>query len=79
MEHEGDSDTNFGWCTSNNLFVKGLEDLETLQVVTIQIDQNTEKSPGDLRRFAVTQTTVENHQLTLVWKTVIEVMIIKCH
>ena len=36
---------------------------------TIKISQNTEKSPGDLRRLAVTQTLVEDHHLTLVWKT----------
>ena len=35
----------------------------------VEIGQNTEKSPGDLRRFAVTQTPVENHQLILVQKT----------
>ena len=29
-------------------------------------DQNTEKSPGDLRRLAVTQTPVTNHQLILM-------------
>ena len=29
-------------------------------------DQNTEKSSGDLRRLAVTQTPVRNHRLTLV-------------
>ncbi len=28
--------------------------------------QNTEKSPGDLRRLAVTQTPVKNHLLTLM-------------
>ena len=33
------------------------------------ISQNTEESPGDLRRFAITQTSVEAHQLMLVWKT----------
>ena len=27
----------------------------------VEIGQNTEKSPGDLRRLAVTQTPVENH------------------
>ena len=27
----------------------------------VEIGQNTEKSPGDLRRIAVTQTPVENH------------------
>ena len=52
--------------------VKGLEDLEiigqeeTIQTVSImKISQNTEKSLGDLKIFAVTQTSVENHQLTL--------------
>ena len=38
----------------------------------IKIGQNTEKSPGYLRRLAVTQTTMKNHQLTLVWKTLQE-------
>ena len=31
-----------------------------------EIGQNTEKSPGNLRRLAVTQTPVKNHRLTLV-------------
>ena len=31
--------------------------------------QNTEKSPGDLRRLAVIQTLVKDHQLTLMLKT----------
>ena len=35
----------------------------------IENGQNTEKSPGDLRRLAVTQTLVKDHQLTLMWKT----------
>ena len=35
----------------------------------VMIGQKTEKSPGDLRRLAVTQNPVENHQLVLVWKT----------
>ena len=30
------------------------------------IGQNTETSPGDLRRLAVTQTQEKNHQLTLM-------------
>ena len=34
----------------------------------IKINQNTEKSPGELRRLAVTQTLVKDHQLTLMWK-----------
>ena len=32
----------------------------------VEIGQNTEVSPGDLRRIAVTQNPVENHELTLV-------------
>ena len=32
----------------------------------VEIDQNTEKSPGDLRRLAVIQTPEKTHQLTLV-------------
>ena len=32
----------------------------------IEKGQNTEKSPGDLRRLAVTQSPVKDHQLTLM-------------
>ena len=32
----------------------------------IDNDQNTEKNPGDLRRLAVIQTPVKDHQLTLM-------------
>ena len=32
----------------------------------IEIGQNTEKSPGDLRRLAITQTPVKDHLLTLI-------------
>ena len=32
----------------------------------IEKGQNTEKSPGKLRRLAVTQTPVKDHQLTLM-------------
>ena len=34
----------------------------------IEISQNTEKSPGDLKRLVVPQTSVKDHQLTLMWK-----------
>ena len=64
----------FGTVTKGLL--KRLEDLEVGgRVETIQnysiVDngQNTEKSPGDLRRLAVTQTPVKDHQLTLTWKS----------
>ena len=34
-----------------------------------KISQNTEKNLGDLKRLAVTQAPVKDHQLILVWKT----------
>ena len=78
MKHEGDSDTNSNWRTCNNLqrIGKGTgrrgnkktsRDYPDYSI--IRIGQNIEKSPGDLRRLAVTQTPVRNHQLTLVRKT----------
>ena len=45
----------------------------------IKISQNTEKSPGDLKRLAVTPAPIEDHWSTLVWKTlkgVIKIIII---
>ena len=54
---------------------RGLENLKNQRMnrshpdySIVEIDQNTEKSPGGLRRLAVTQTPVKGHQLTLVWK-----------
>ena len=53
--------------------LKGLEDLEVCRRVetipnnNIIVDgQNTEKSPGDLRRLAVTQTLAKDHQRQLM-------------
>ena len=40
-----------------------------LNYYLIGIAQNTEKSPGDLRRRAVTQTPGKVLELTLMWKT----------
>ena len=64
----------FGAVTKGLL--KGEEDLEfgglveTIQTTALlKNGQNTEKSPGNLRRLAVSQTPVKNHLLTLMWKT----------
>ena len=53
--------------------LKGLEDLyvggrvETIQNNSIiENGQNTEKCPGNLRRLAVTQSLVKDHQLMLM-------------
>ena len=78
MEHKGDGDTNCGWCTWDNLQTIGKDTGRHGNKKTtrdhpdyniIKINQNTEKSSGDLRRNAVAQTPVWNYQLTLVWKT----------
>ena len=61
--------------TITKAMLKGLEDVEVggLYPSTnypkdsiAEYGQNPETSPGDLRRLAVTQTPVKNHQLTLM-------------
>ena len=78
MEHEGD---NCDWCFwfSNKRIIKGTGGLGSWQTSgdhpnysIIENDQNTEKSPGDSRRLAVTQTPVKDPQLMLMWKTIKE-------
>ena len=63
----------FGTVTKG--LVKGLEDLEVgswrpsgdhPNDSMIENAQNIEKSLGDLRRLAVTQTPMKDHQLTLM-------------
>ena len=72
LEHHSDGDTNGGWCTWSNpqRIGKGLENLETSRdhpdYSITKIARNTEKSPWNFNRLAVTQNQVRNHQL--VWK-----------
>ena len=63
-------------CTVTKVLVEGLEELQKkktsedhLSYDIIMIGYNIEKSPGDLKRRAVTPTPVEDHQLKLVRKT----------
>ena len=65
MENETDNDTNYYLCTRSNpqRIVKGAGRLGNKKISgehpdnsIIKISQNTAKSPGDLRRLAVTQT-----------------------
>ena len=75
MEHANDGDTNLNWCARYNhqRIDKGTGRLGNKRTSgdhpknVIKIDQNTEKSPGDLRRLAVTQAPGKN-QLTLMLK-----------
>ena len=73
-----DGDTNCNWCSwySHQRIGTGIGGLRNTRTSgdhpnysIIKIGQNTEKSPGDLKRLAITQTLLRNHQLTLVWKT----------
>ena len=69
MEHEGNGDTNYDWCAWNSS--QKLEELkigrqaETFQTtILFKIGQNPGKSPGNLRRFAVTQTPGKYQKIT---------------
>ena len=72
MEHAGDNYTNCNWCVwnSNKRITKGNGGLGSWRTsgdhpnyYIIKNGQSTERSPGDLRRLAVTQTPVKNHSL----------------
>ena len=78
MEHESDGDTNSNWWNrySHQRISKETRGLWNKRTSgdhsnyrIIEIGQNTKKILEDLRRFAITQTPMENHQLMLVWKT----------
>ena len=69
MEYKGDDDTNCNRCTWNNFrrIRKGTGKLRNQRTSgnyadysIIKIGQNTGKSPGDLKRLAITQNPVKN-------------------
>ena len=66
--------------TFTKRLIQGLEDLEIRRdhpnYSFFKISQNTEKSPGNLRRLAITQTWVRNHCLMLMGNTLKRVIII---
>ena len=71
MEHEGDGDTIYNWGTWNDFqrIGKGTGKIGNQRTskdypdyIITKIGQNTEKSPGDLRRFTVTNVGVKNFQ-----------------
>ena len=68
VEHESDCETSCNLRTLNDT-QSGLRELENRRMnrdhpsyCMVEIGQNTEKSPGDLRRIAVTQTSMKNYQ-----------------
>ena len=65
--------------TVNKGLIQGLLDLDRKRTsgnyrnyCITDIKQNTEKSPGDLRRLAVHQTSMKDHQLMRMWKSLKE-------
>ena len=75
MERAGDNYTNCNWSVwnSNKRTSKGTGGVGSWRTsgdrpnyCTIENGNNSEKSPGDYRRLAATQTPVKNHQLTLM-------------
>ena len=71
MEHESDGDNNYNWCARYSYQkiskeTRGLGKKRTRgdrpHNSIVEIGQNTEKSPGNLRRLAVTQTPVNELQ-----------------
>ena len=80
IEYVSDGDTNCNWCAQycHQRISRGTGELGNKRTSgdhpnysIIKISQNNEKSSGDLRRLTVAQTPMRNHQLTLVWKTLI--------
>ena len=70
MEHESDGYSNCNWRTR---YSKGAGELANKRTSgdnpdysIVEIIRNTKEGPGDLRRIAVTQTPVEDHQQTPV-------------
>ena len=81
MEHESDVYANYNWCSwySHRRIIKGTRGLGNKRTCgdnpiydPTEIGQNTEKCPGDLRRLAVNQTSVKDHQQRLTGKTLKE-------
>ena len=75
MDHESDDDINCNWCSrySHQRIGTGTGRLGNKKTsedhpnnYIIEIGRNTDKSSGDLRGLAVTQTLVKKDQLTLV-------------
>ena len=75
MEHEDQGNNNSSCCTRNGLQEPGEingekgNQWENQNHPGYNIHKNTEMSPGDLRKLAVSQTPEKTHQAMLMWKT----------
>ena len=75
MEHKSDNYTNRDGCSwySHQRIIAGTGGLgnnrssgDHTNYYIIEIGQNNVKSPGDLKRLAVTQTPLKDHQLKMM-------------
>ena len=72
VKHDGDGDTNYSWNNPHRLerktgaIGKQRKNRDYKDLSITEIGENTEKSPGDMRRLIVTQTLVKVHLLTMV-------------
>ena len=71
MEHEGNDYANRDWCFrySNKMIIERIGGLGSYRTSgehpnysIVKNGQNSEKSPGDLRRLVVTQTQMGKHK-----------------
>ena len=82
MEHENDGDTSGNWDVrySHQRFCKTIRNKEMSgnhpNYSIVEISQNTEKSLGDFKRLAVTQTPVKDAGVKNFQKIIITIMII---
>ena len=67
VEHDGEGDTNYSWCTRKGL-EKKTERKENQRNhqnhpdhSIVKIGLNTQKGPVNLRRLTVSQTPINNH------------------
>ena len=80
IENESDGDTSYNWHArySHQRTGRGTRRLGNKRTSgdypnysIIRSGLNSKKSPKDLMELAVTQSLVKDHQLTLMWKTLI--------
>ena len=85
MDHEGDGGISCNRFTWNDfkMIGKGTGKIGNQKTSRnhpsysfVKISQNIEKSPGDLRRIAVSQTPVKDHELALVGKKNLQIITI---
>ena len=70
LEHESDGDPYYNWFDRNSpQRLSRRTNRHHPNYGIVEIDQNSEKNPGDLRGLAVTQIPVKDNQQTIAWKT----------